>query len=186
MPILLPDLERLTMYCQTWNLSKILHRQIFRRKILHRQFHLISTVLVMKTQKNEWKWRNLHHWPKFFTMPRSICGGEELLNRLVLRRCLVCARMVQGRYTMLLRETGMQRAWIPFFIYFKKRFKELVGTFPISTLVILSFQLSLLLCCFSMPHHCCFSPLQSACQICHLTPSHWKKRAGPWVIFKCQ
>ena len=41
---------------------------------------------------------------------RSICGGEELLIRLVLRRCLVCARMVRGRYTMLLRETGMQRA----------------------------------------------------------------------------
>ena len=28
---------------QTWNLSKILHRRIFRLKILHRQFHLIST-----------------------------------------------------------------------------------------------------------------------------------------------
>ena len=36
---------------QTWNLSKILHRRIFRPKILHRQFHLISTVLVIKTQK---------------------------------------------------------------------------------------------------------------------------------------
>ena len=39
-------------YTQTWNLSKILHRRIFRLKILHRQFHLISTVLVRKkTQK---------------------------------------------------------------------------------------------------------------------------------------
>ena len=37
---------------QTWNLSKILHRQIFRLKILHRQFHLISTVLVRKNTKN--------------------------------------------------------------------------------------------------------------------------------------
>ena len=37
----------------TWNLSKILHRRIFRPKILHRQFHLISTFLVTKTQKNE-------------------------------------------------------------------------------------------------------------------------------------
>ena len=36
---------------QTWNLSKILHRQIFRLKILHRQFHLLSTVLVRKKQK---------------------------------------------------------------------------------------------------------------------------------------
>ena len=43
---------------QTWNLSKILHRRIFRLKNLHCQFHLISTVLVRKTQKNEWKWRN--------------------------------------------------------------------------------------------------------------------------------
>ena len=53
--------------CQTWNLSKILYRRIFRPKILHRQFHLISTVLVIKTQKNEWKWRNLHRWQKFYT-----------------------------------------------------------------------------------------------------------------------
>ena len=36
---------------QTWNLSKILHRQNFRPKLLHRQFQLISTVLVIKTQK---------------------------------------------------------------------------------------------------------------------------------------
>ena len=36
---------------QTWNLSKNLHRRILRLKILHRQFHLISTVLVGKTQK---------------------------------------------------------------------------------------------------------------------------------------
>ena len=39
--------------CQTWNLSKILHRRIFRLIILHRQFHLISTVLVRKSTKNE-------------------------------------------------------------------------------------------------------------------------------------
>ena len=52
---------------QTWNLSKNLHRRIFRLKILHRQFHLISTVLVGKNTKNEWKWRNLHRWQKFYT-----------------------------------------------------------------------------------------------------------------------
>ena len=40
------------MVGQTWNLSKNLHRRIFRLKILHRQLHLISTVLVgKKTQK---------------------------------------------------------------------------------------------------------------------------------------
>ena len=33
---------------QTWNLSKNLHRRIFRLKFFHRQFHLISTVLVGK------------------------------------------------------------------------------------------------------------------------------------------
>ena len=38
---------------QTWNLSKNLHRRIFRLEILHRQFHLISAVLVGKNTKNE-------------------------------------------------------------------------------------------------------------------------------------
>ena len=52
---------------QTWNLSKNLHRRILRLKILHRQFHLISTVLVGKNTKNEWKWRNLLRWQKFYT-----------------------------------------------------------------------------------------------------------------------
>ena len=56
---------------QTWNLSKILHRRIFRLKILHRQFHLILTVLVRKNTKNEWKWRNLHRWQKFYTAAGS-------------------------------------------------------------------------------------------------------------------
>ena len=32
---------------QTWNLSKNLHHWIFRLKILHRRFYLISTVLVL-------------------------------------------------------------------------------------------------------------------------------------------
>ena len=36
---------------QTWNLSKILHCQIFMLKILHRQFLLILTVLVRKNTK---------------------------------------------------------------------------------------------------------------------------------------
>ena len=37
----------------TWNLSKNLHRRIFRLKILHRQFQLISTVFVGKYTKNK-------------------------------------------------------------------------------------------------------------------------------------
>ena len=56
---------------QTWNLSKNLHRRIFRLKILHRQFHLILTVLVRNNTKNEWKWKNLHHWQKFYTAASS-------------------------------------------------------------------------------------------------------------------
>ena len=41
---------------QTWDLSKILHRRIFRPKILHRQLHLISTFWVIKTQKMSENW----------------------------------------------------------------------------------------------------------------------------------
>ena len=47
--------------------KKKVHSQIFRLKILHHQFHLTSTVLVRKNTKNEWKWRNLHRWQKFYT-----------------------------------------------------------------------------------------------------------------------
>ena len=60
-----------SFYDQRSNLSKNLHRRNFRPKLLHRQFQLISTVLVMKTQKNEWKWRNLHRWQKFYTVASS-------------------------------------------------------------------------------------------------------------------
>ena len=66
----LDDIEwsvKQVMASQTWNLSKILHRRIFGLKILHPQFHLISTVSVRKNTKNEWKWRNLHRWQKFYT-----------------------------------------------------------------------------------------------------------------------
>ena len=64
-------LDKFHTHFQTWNLSKNLHRQIFRLKILHRQFHLILTILVRKNTKNEWKWRNLHHWQKFYTAAGS-------------------------------------------------------------------------------------------------------------------
>ena len=61
------DSNKIITSSQTWNLSKILHRRIFRLKILLRQFHLILTFLVRKNTKNEWKWRNSHHWQKFYT-----------------------------------------------------------------------------------------------------------------------
>ena len=61
----------IAMCTQTWNLSKNLHRRIFRLKILHRQYHLISTFLVGKNTKHEWKWRNLQRWQKFYAAAGS-------------------------------------------------------------------------------------------------------------------
>ena len=56
---------------QTWNLSKILHRQIFRLNILHCQFHLISTVLVIKTQKMSEN-GEIYTAGKNFTLPPAL------------------------------------------------------------------------------------------------------------------
>ena len=58
---------------QTWNLSKILHRRTFRLKILHRQFHLISTVLVRKTQKMSEN-GEIYTAGKNFTLPLAVTG----------------------------------------------------------------------------------------------------------------
>ena len=50
---LIGDLKMITlimlMLLQTWNLSKNLHRRNFSPKLLHHQFHLISTAWVIKT-----------------------------------------------------------------------------------------------------------------------------------------
>ena len=80
---------------QTWNLSKNLHRRILRLKILHRQFHLISTVLVGKNTKNEWKWRNLLRWQKFYTAAGTdgmdkfhLCPSAEFRSYGVTETCL--------------------------------------------------------------------------------------------------
>ena len=51
----------------------------FQEFFLHRQFHLISAILVIKAQKNEWKWRNLHHWQKIFT-----ATGSDGMNKFHL------------------------------------------------------------------------------------------------------
>jgi len=59
-------------YMQTWNLSKILHPRIFRPKILHRQFHLISTVLVIKTQKKMSENGEIYTSGKKFTLPPAV------------------------------------------------------------------------------------------------------------------
>ena len=58
---------------QTWNLStKKLHRQIFRPKILHRQFLLISTVLVIKTLKKMSENGEIFTADKKFTLPPAV------------------------------------------------------------------------------------------------------------------
>ena len=63
----------------------------FQAKNLHRQFHLISTVLVRKKTKNEWKWRNLHHWEKFYTAAGSdgmdkfhFCDIQQIIKHQTL------------------------------------------------------------------------------------------------------
>ena len=54
-----------------WDLSKILNCRSFRPKILHRQFHLISTVLVIKTQKMSEN-GEIYTAGKKFTLPLAV------------------------------------------------------------------------------------------------------------------
>ena len=65
------DARRVLFRADMEFVKKNLHRRIFRLKILHRQFHLISRVLVRKNTTSEWKWRNLHLWQKFYTSAGS-------------------------------------------------------------------------------------------------------------------
>ena len=92
-----PDFGRL--HKQTWNLSKILHRRIFRLKILHRQFHLILTALVRKNTNNEWKWRNLHRWQKFYTAAGTDGTDKFHLCTQVIRKSW-CPKAVVGPQKM--------------------------------------------------------------------------------------
>ena len=75
--------SHLNWFCvQTWNLSKILYRRIFR---------LISTVLVRKNTKNKWKWRNLHRWQKFYT-----AAGSDSIDEFHLCLCPGRLDMIWG------------------------------------------------------------------------------------------
>ena len=59
--------------------QKKLHRQIFRQKPLHRQFHLISTVLIITTQKmseNE----EIYTAGKNFTLPPAVSGVTNIIS----------------------------------------------------------------------------------------------------------
>ena len=68
---------------QTWNLSKNLHRRIFRQKILHRQFHLFSTVLVGKTQKMSEN-GEIYSAGKNFTLPPAVTSLTNLTSAIML------------------------------------------------------------------------------------------------------
>ena len=46
-------------------------------------FQLISTVLVIKTQKNERKWRKLNRWQKFYTAAGSDGSGKFHLMSMI-------------------------------------------------------------------------------------------------------
>ena len=68
---------------QTWNLSKILHCLIFRLKILHRQFHLILTVLVRKKQKMSEN-GEIYTAGKNFTLPPALTAWTNSTSELML------------------------------------------------------------------------------------------------------
>ena len=67
------------MHCQTWNLSKNVHRRIL--KSLHRQFHLISTVLVGKTQTMSEN-GEIYTAGKNFTLPPAVTAVTNLTSGL--------------------------------------------------------------------------------------------------------
>ena len=68
---------------QTWNLSKILHRRIFRLKILYRQFHLILTVLVRKTQKMSEN-GEIYTAGKNFTLPPALTAWTNSTSGMMI------------------------------------------------------------------------------------------------------
>ena len=90
---------------QTWDLSKILHCRIFRPKILHSQSHLISTVLEIKHSKNEWKWRNLHHWQKF-SLPPAVTAWTNATSGLAgVSLCASSAQFGRGKWLFFVTDT---------------------------------------------------------------------------------
>ena len=69
---------------QTWNLSKNLHRRIFSLKILHRQFHLISTVLVGKKHKKMGENGEIYTACKYFTLPPAVTAWTNSTSEGIL------------------------------------------------------------------------------------------------------
>ena len=79
---------------QTWNLSKILHRRIFRLKILHRQFHLISTVLVRKNKKMSEN-GEIYTAGKNFTLPPALTALTNSTSGQALAKILVMVTIIK-------------------------------------------------------------------------------------------
>ena len=110
---------------QTWNLSKNLHRWIFRLRILHRQFYLISTVLVRKKHK---KWvkmekftplaKILHclwHWRHWQIPPLNFLGGDYSgMNSQLACRCGQQTRISHLKYQCQFFKAGITKllTWI--------------------------------------------------------------------------
>ena len=70
---------------QTWNLSKNLHSRILRLKILHRQFHLISTFLVGKNTKVSEN-GEIYSAGKKFTLPPALTAWTNSTSGEVFLR----------------------------------------------------------------------------------------------------
>ena len=73
---------------QTRNLSKNLHRRIFRLKFLQRLFHLISTALVGKKHKKWVKMEKFTRWQKFYT-----AAGSDGMDKFHLCGCVYFCKM---------------------------------------------------------------------------------------------
>jgi len=72
---------------QTWNMSKILHRRIFRLKILHHQFHLILTVLVRKNTKMSEN-GEIYTAGKNFTLPPALTAWTNSTSASAVAKSL--------------------------------------------------------------------------------------------------
>ena len=64
---------------QTLDLAKILHCRIFRPKLLHRQFHLFSTVLAIKIQQKS-EHGEIYTVGKNFTLPPAVTAVTAVTN----------------------------------------------------------------------------------------------------------
>ena len=78
---------------QSWILSKNLHRRIFRLKILHCHFNLISTVLVGKKHKQMSKNWEIYTAGKNFTKPPALAAWTNSTSALITKLLLLCVVM---------------------------------------------------------------------------------------------